>query len=108
MLDVFVAVLVAIICLLILGVPITHFLLFISSQLLLVVFVFGNTCKTTFEAIIFLFVMHPYDVGDRCEIDGNQVKKILIWCCLFHQTLAFKYRLSESLFPNFYLIPGGS
>ncbi|RVX15742.1 Mechanosensitive ion channel protein 8 [Vitis vinifera] len=36
MLDVFVAVLVAIICLLILGVPITHFLLFISSQLLLV------------------------------------------------------------------------
>lgn len=73
MLDVFVAVLVAIICLLILGVPITHFLLFISSQLLLVVFVFGNTCKTTFEAIIFLFVMHPYDVGDRCEIDGNQV-----------------------------------
>lgn len=73
MLDVFVAVLVAIICLLILGVPITHFLLFISSQLLLVVFVFGNTCKTTFEAIIFLFVMHPYDVGDRCEIDGIQV-----------------------------------
>ena len=72
-----VAIIVAIICLLILGVPINHFLVFISSQLLLVAFVFGNTCKTTFEAIIFLFVMHPYDVGDRCEIDGNLVKENL-------------------------------
>lgn len=26
-----------------------------------------------FESIIFLFVMHPFDVGDRCEIDGVQV-----------------------------------
>ncbi|CAI9270426.1 unnamed protein product [Lactuca saligna] len=28
---------------------------------------------TTFEAIIFLFVMHPFDVGDRCEVDGIQM-----------------------------------
>ncbi|KAK6115183.1 hypothetical protein DH2020_007452 [Rehmannia glutinosa] len=32
-----------------------------------------NTCKTTFEAIIFLFVMHPFDVGDRVEVDGVQM-----------------------------------
>ncbi|KAI3991219.1 hypothetical protein MKX01_022440 [Papaver californicum] len=37
------------------------------------VFIFGNTCKTMFEAIIFLFVMHPFDVGDRCETDGVQM-----------------------------------
>lgn len=48
-------------------------LVFISSQLLLVAFMFGNTCKTVFEAIIFVFVMHPFDVGDRCVIDGVQV-----------------------------------
>ncbi|XP_010669339.2 mechanosensitive ion channel protein 10 [Beta vulgaris subsp. vulgaris] len=49
----------------------TKILLFFSSQLLVAVFVFGNTCKTIFEAIIFVFVMHPFDVGDRCVIDGT-------------------------------------
>ena len=51
----------------------TKILLFFSSQLLVAVFVFGNTCKTIFEAIIFVFVMHPFDVGDRCVIDGSLV-----------------------------------
>ncbi|CAK9195583.1 unnamed protein product [Sphagnum troendelagicum] len=64
---------VIIIWLLVLGIATTHLILFLSSQLLLVVFVFGNTCKQIFEAIIFLFVMHPFDVGDRCVIDGNQL-----------------------------------
>ncbi|VAI25026.1 unnamed protein product [Triticum turgidum subsp. durum] len=59
--------------LLILGVATTHFFVFLSSQLLVAVFVFGNTLKTIFEAIIFLFVMHPFDVGDRCEIEEVQV-----------------------------------
>nr|XP_051193388.1 mechanosensitive ion channel protein 6-like isoform X3 [Lolium perenne] len=59
--------------LLILGIATTHFFVFISSQLLVAVFVFGNTMKTIFEAIIFLFVMHPFDVGDRCEIEEVQV-----------------------------------
>ncbi|KAL9252212.1 Mechanosensitive ion channel protein 10-like protein [Drosera capensis] len=49
----------------------TKVLLFFTSQLLVAVFVFGNTCKTIFEAIIFVFVMHPFDVGDRCVIDGT-------------------------------------
>uniref|UniRef100_A0A5B7BL62 Mechanosensitive ion channel protein n=1 Tax=Davidia involucrata TaxID=16924 RepID=A0A5B7BL62_DAVIN len=73
MLDVVVAIIIVIIWLFIFGLAITHFIVFASSQLLLVVFVFGNTCKTIFEAIIFLFVMHPYDVGDRCEVDGVQM-----------------------------------
>lgn len=49
-------------------------LVFITSQLLLVVaFIFGNTCKTIFEAIILVFVTVPFDVGDRCIIEGVQV-----------------------------------
>ena len=75
LLNILVAIITLIIWLIILGVPIIHFLVFISSQLLLVVFMFGNTCRTVFEAIIFLFVMHPFDVGDRCEVDGVQVIK---------------------------------
>ncbi|XP_057796959.1 mechanosensitive ion channel protein 8-like [Salvia miltiorrhiza] len=73
MLNALVAILIIIIWLLILKVATTHFFIFLSSQLLLVVFMFGNTCKTTFEAIIFLFVMHPFDVGDRIEVDGVQM-----------------------------------
>ncbi|XVF63597.1 hypothetical protein PTKIN_Ptkin09bG0099600 [Pterospermum kingtungense] len=75
MLDILVAIVIVIIWLIILGIPVGHFLVLISSQLLLAVFIFGNTCKTVFEAIIFLFIMHPFDVGDRCEVDGVQVKK---------------------------------
>lgn len=73
MVNVLVGIIIVIACLLILGIATSKFLLFLSSQIVVVAFVFGNTCKTVFEAIVFLFVMHPYDVGDRCEIDGVQV-----------------------------------
>ncbi|KAJ4963823.1 hypothetical protein NE237_023762 [Protea cynaroides] len=73
MLNIVVGVVIFIIWLLILGIATTHFLVFLSSQVLLVVFIFGNTCKTTFEAIVFLFAIHPFDVGDRCEVNGVQV-----------------------------------
>jgi hypothetical protein len=43
------------------------------SQVPLFEFIFGNALKTIFEAIIFLFFMHPYDVGDRCQIDEIEV-----------------------------------
>ncbi|KAE8715577.1 Ubiquitin-like superfamily protein isoform 1 [Hibiscus syriacus] len=83
MLNIVVAIIIVIIWLMILGIPVTHFLVFISSQLLLVVFIFGNTCKTVFEAIIFLFIMHPFDVGDRCEVDGMQ--------CVYELRFASRY-----------------
>ncbi|XP_022732422.1 LOW QUALITY PROTEIN: mechanosensitive ion channel protein 10-like [Durio zibethinus] len=51
----------------------TKVLVLISSQLVVAVFMFGNTCKNIFEAIIFVFVMHPFDVGDRCVVDGVQL-----------------------------------
>ncbi|KAL5847920.1 hypothetical protein ACOSQ3_011444 [Xanthoceras sorbifolium] len=73
MLNILVSIIIVMISLVIFGIQITHFLVFISSQLLLAVFIFGNTCKTVFEAIIFLFIMHPFDVGDRCEVDGIQL-----------------------------------
>ncbi|KAG6510507.1 hypothetical protein ZIOFF_028531 [Zingiber officinale] len=73
MANVVVSIIVFVIWLLILDIATTHFFVFLSSQLLLLVFIFGNTLKMVFEAIIFLFAMHPYDVGDRCEINGVQM-----------------------------------
>ncbi|KAG2652925.1 hypothetical protein PVAP13_1NG394800 [Panicum virgatum] len=73
MANVIVGIIVFALWLLILGIATTHFFVFLSSQILLAVFVFGNTVKTVFEAIVFLFVMHPFDVGDRCEIEDVQM-----------------------------------
>ncbi|KAI4989872.1 hypothetical protein ZWY2020_038235 [Hordeum vulgare] len=73
MANVVVALIVFALWLLILGFATTKTFVFLSSQLLVAAFIFGNTLKTIFEAIIFLFVMHPFDVGDRCEVDGMQV-----------------------------------
>lgn len=97
MLNAVVGIIIIVIWLLILKVASTHFFIFLSSQLLLVVFVFGNTCKTTFEAIIFLFVMHPFDVGDRCEIDGVQmiVEEMNILTTIF-----LRYDNQKITYPN--------
>ncbi|XP_074289772.1 mechanosensitive ion channel protein 10-like [Silene latifolia] len=66
-------ILMIILWLLITEIATTKLLVFLSSQLIVAAFIFGNTCKTTFEAIIFVFVMHPFDVSDRCVIDGQML-----------------------------------
>ncbi|ESR55593.1 hypothetical protein CICLE_v10018823mg [Citrus x clementina] len=95
--NVLIGIITVIIWLLILGIATTKFLLFISSQVVVVAFIFGNTCKTVFEAIIFLFVMHPFDVGDRCEIDGVQmvVEEMNILSTVF-----LRYDNQKIIFPN--------
>ncbi|KAF5443746.1 hypothetical protein F2P56_036281 [Juglans regia] len=95
--NVLVSIVMLVICLLILGIATTKFLLFLSSQLVLVAFIFGNTCKTVFEAIIFLFAMHPFDVGDRCEIDGIQmvVEEMNILTTVF-----LRYDNTKIVYPN--------
>ncbi|OIW12746.1 hypothetical protein TanjilG_24679 [Lupinus angustifolius] len=97
MLNFLVLLIIVIIWLLILGIATTKFLLFVSSQVVLVAFIFGNTCKTVFESIIFLFILHPYDVGDRCEIDGVQmvVEEMNILTTTF-----LRYDFQKILIPN--------
>ncbi|CAI9100688.1 OLC1v1037843C1 [Oldenlandia corymbosa var. corymbosa] len=65
-----VLVLIIVVWLLLMGFATTKVIFLMSSQILLAGFVFRNACKTVFEALIFVFVMHPFDVGDRCVIDG--------------------------------------
>lgn len=36
----------------------------VSSVMLAFSFVFGTAIRNTFESVVFLFVVHPYDVGD--------------------------------------------
>ncbi|RUS28460.1 Mechanosensitive ion channel-domain-containing protein [Jimgerdemannia flammicorona] len=41
-----------------------------GSLILALSFMIGSTAQTVFESIIFVFVRHPFDVGDRVEIEG--------------------------------------
>ncbi|KAK4798267.1 hypothetical protein SAY86_030593 [Trapa natans] len=95
--NVIVAIIIAVIWLIILGIATSRFLVFLSSELVLAAFIFGNTCKTIFESIIFLFVMHPFDVGDRCEIDGTQmiVEEMNILTTVF-----LRYDNQKIMYPN--------
>ncbi|CAN6703751.1 unnamed protein product [Malus baccata var. baccata] len=69
-----VTVIITVVSLLVMGLATTKVIFVVTSQLLLVGFMFQNMCKTMFESIIFVFVMHPFDVGDRCVVDGVQSK----------------------------------
>lgn len=32
--------------------------------------IFGNLLRNAFESILFLFIVHPFDVGDRVSVEG--------------------------------------
>ncbi|RZC59295.1 hypothetical protein C5167_006598 [Papaver somniferum] len=95
--SVIVLVMIVIVWVLLMGIATTQFLVFISSQMLLVVFVFGNMAKTVFEGIIFVFIMHPFDVGDRCLVDNVQmvVEEMNILSTVF-----LRYDNQKMYFPN--------
>ncbi|CAN8300671.1 unnamed protein product [Cochlearia groenlandica] len=59
-----------IIWLVLLDIATTKLLVVFSSQFVGLAFMIGSTCKNIFESFVFVFVMHPYDVGDRCVVDG--------------------------------------
>lgn len=80
--SVIVIVIIIVMSLLVMGVATTKVVFVVTSQLVLAGFMFGNTCKTIFESIVFVFVMHPFDVGDRCVIDGVQVSFMEVIPCI--------------------------
>lgn len=50
-----------------------------STTVLALTFVFGDSVKSVFESALFLFLEHPYDVGDTLLMNGTvfaKVKKI--------------------------------
>jgi len=81
--------------LLVMEVATLKIILFCITQTVLIGVAFQGTCKTVLEAIIFVFVMHPFDIGDRCVIDGVHVinsfhnLSFLISFSLFHFILNF-------------------
>uniref|UniRef100_A0A803MLQ7 Mechanosensitive ion channel protein n=1 Tax=Chenopodium quinoa TaxID=63459 RepID=A0A803MLQ7_CHEQI len=101
MVNVIVSIIIVIFGFIFLNIISSQSLLFLSSQVVVVAFVFGNTCKNIFESIVFLFVIHPFDVGDRCEIDGIQmvVEEINILTTVF-----LRFDNQKIVFPNYILL----
>ena len=51
------------------GVDTQKVLLTLSSFLLAIAFAIGNSAKALLESIIFIFIRHPFDIGDRIVVD---------------------------------------
>lgn len=58
-----------------------------GTALLSLSFVFAVTCQEVLGSCIFLFVKHPFDVGDRVDIDTNQlvVERISLLFTIFRK-----------------------
>ncbi|KAA6427548.1 MAG: mechanosensitive channel of small conductance-like 10 [Trebouxia sp. A1-2] len=74
-----------------------------SSVFLAFVFVFGNSLRNMYESVIFLFVMHPYDVGDALFISNDwcQVEEIAL-----QYTQVVRYDGVKIWYPNYVLCAG--
>ncbi|GAB4834814.1 hypothetical protein Ancab_033082 [Ancistrocladus abbreviatus] len=94
-------VIIVVVFLLVMGVATTKVIAVVLTQLVLLGFMFQNMCKTIFESIIFVFVMHPFDIGDRCVIDGVQmiVEEMNILTTVF-----LRYDMEKIYYPNAVLL----
>ncbi|GAB4842490.1 hypothetical protein Ancab_012464 [Ancistrocladus abbreviatus] len=70
----FIIAVVLLIWLLLNGIATTKVLVLIASQFVAAGFIFGESCKTLLEGIVFQFVRHPFDVGDRCLIANKDTE----------------------------------
>ncbi|KXS10446.1 hypothetical protein M427DRAFT_36983 [Gonapodya prolifera JEL478] len=64
--------------LLIFGVDLQSVFVTLTSLLVLSTYVIGGSLKDTFSCIIFLFVTHPYDVGDLIQVPGHTMSYIVV------------------------------
>ncbi|KAI0069128.1 hypothetical protein BV25DRAFT_1818080 [Artomyces pyxidatus] len=67
-------------------------------------FIFKNSASNAFDAIMFLFVTHPFDTGDRCFIDDENfvVKKMGLFATVFARADGTEtYYFNSQLFNKF-------
>mmetsp|Transcript_46837 Transcript_46837/g.117251 ORF Transcript_46837/g.117251 Transcript_46837/m.117251 type:complete len:849 (+) Transcript_46837:187-2733(+) len=73
-----------------------------SATVLALSFIFGNSIRNLFESMLFLFVEHPYDIGDWITFDNDhyEVVKITLLNTVFRDT-----GKQPTIMPNAALIP---
>ncbi|KAH9622439.1 hypothetical protein KSS87_007772 [Heliosperma pusillum] len=87
--------------LLLTGLASTKVLVVIASPALAATFIFGETAKGLFQGLIFVYVVHPFDVGDLCLIDGQllEVVRISVWCTTFSNVRTIGEQ-QQVIYPN--------
>ncbi|GLT59050.1 hypothetical protein SLA2020_318940 [Shorea laevis] len=78
----------------------TGALVVLITQFAALAFIFGDTGKSLFQGIVFVFVMHPFDVGDCCLISGEEmvVERINLLSTVFGKNMKDKV-----VYPNSFL-----
>lgn len=69
-------------------------------------FIFRNAASSAFDAIMFLFVTHPFDTGDRCFIDDENfvVKKMGLFATVFTRADGTETYYFNSLLFNKFIV----
>lgn len=95
-------------CLNFLGIPGVDMLKSIFGLLVAVALVFSDALNKTFDSLIFVLITHPYDLGDRVEIDGKYlyVDSVGLWTTIFDgpgglKTIMTNASLAGSKIANF-------
>jgi small-conductance mechanosensitive channel len=72
-----------------------------SATVLALTFVFGQSVRALYESMLFLFIVHPIDVGDTVEIEGllYTVKQLRLMCTCLVRTSG-----ERNYYPNTRLI----
>ncbi|KAH7888056.1 Mechanosensitive ion channel-domain-containing protein [Phlebopus sp. FC_14] len=86
------------------GLNVTQSLTSVYSLGLAASFIFKNSASNAFDAIVFLFVTHPFDTGDRCFIDNDNltVKKMGLFATVFTRADGTEtYYFNSQLFTKF-------
>ncbi|KAH7931366.1 hypothetical protein BV22DRAFT_1027599 [Leucogyrophana mollusca] len=86
------------------GVNVTQSLTSVYSLGIAASFIFKNSASNIFDAIMFLFVTHPFDTGDRCFIDDDNliVKKMGLFATVFTRSDGTEtYYFNSQLFTKF-------
>ncbi|XWS49345.1 hypothetical protein CRYUN_Cryun13aG0155800 [Craigia yunnanensis] len=96
-----VIVIIVVVSLLVMEVATYRVVILVLTQLVVAGVMFQNTCKMVFESIVFIFIMHPFDIGDRCVIDCVQmiVEEMNILTTVF-----LRYDMEKIYYPNWVLL----
>lgn len=59
-------------------VNVTHLWTLVAAALVSFSFIFKSMMSSMFDSVIFMFVVHPYDVGDAILINGDLYKVLVV------------------------------
>jgi small-conductance mechanosensitive channel len=103
------------ICLSLLGIQGVDMFKAILGILVSLALLFSDAMKNLFDALVFVLITHPYDLGDRVEIDGKYlfVESVGLWTTVFNgpgglKTIMTNASLAQDRIANFRRSPAES